>query len=87
MAQRDEHGNAHIVYAHLSGLLSAGQVLVLYRSPGLLLCLMCEQGEPRLLSVQATDAGGEAGACATPPSVSGLCIQCTRAGKHRGTCC
>ncbi len=52
MAQRDEHGNAPIVYGHLSGLLSARQVLVLHPSPGLLLFLTCEQGESRLLSVE-----------------------------------
>lgn len=41
-----------IVHAHLPGLLAVAHVLVLHRSPGLLLCLICEQGEPRLLSVQ-----------------------------------
>jgi hypothetical protein len=52
MAQRDEHGNAPIVYPHLSGLLSAEQVLVLHRSPGLLLHFTYEQGEPHLQWVE-----------------------------------
>ena len=42
------HDDDSIVYAHLPGLLPAGQVLALHRSLHLLLCLRCERGEPRL---------------------------------------
>ena len=51
MAQRDEHGHERIVSGHLPGLLPPGEVLVLQISLGLL-CLRCEQGELRLMSVQ-----------------------------------
>ncbi|MHB8599577.1 MAG: hypothetical protein ACYDER_22550 [Ktedonobacteraceae bacterium] len=41
-----------IVYAHLPGLLAVRPALVLHSSPGLLLCLICEHGEPHLLSIE-----------------------------------
>jgi hypothetical protein len=58
MAQRDEHGNAPIVYTHLSGLLSAGQVLVLHRSPRLLSVeqLTPEEGQALVPLLQAFPA-------------------------------
>ena len=45
-------GEGMIIHAHLPGLLSVGQVLVLHSSLSLLLCLMCEQGVLRLQCVE-----------------------------------
>jgi DNA topoisomerase VI subunit B len=53
----DTYGNEDILHVSLPGTLSTGQRLALHHPLCLLLWLICEQGQPRILNVQQLTSG------------------------------